>query len=279
MPGSRSSSSGRRRATAVYVHSQRATAAGVVNGTTPEFDHPAGLVGKTYAQIDSSRDVGSGVLYDATGFVDGAFRFAVNVTRPDLSETTDGWFADPDGLLVDVVAFMYDDGWAPFDIDASMESELNARGVKGAFGGLVFGVTGSWVDGGAGRRRSRANLRDIRGGPGPDPRGEEELDGPEHPPRRAVVRRLATRMDRRRGRRGHQRLCVHVGTSVAVVRRDAGAGLGFSFYAESSIAPPPSPPSPPLSPSPPLLEGAVGGDDGDGGGGGGGLPRYIPPWV
>ena len=131
---------------AVYVHSQRATAAGVVNGTTPEFDHPAGLVGKTYAQIDSSRDVGSGVLYDATGFVDGAFRFAVNVTRPDLSETTDGWFADPDGALVDVVAFMYDDGWAPFDIDASMESERTRAGE----GRWRIGV---WRDGQLGRRR------------------------------------------------------------------------------------------------------------------------------
>ena len=95
----------------MYVHSQRAASAGVVNGTTPKFDHPAGLVGKTYAQIDSSRDVGGGVLYDATGFVGGAFRYAVNVTRPGLSETVrNGWFADPDGALVDVVAFMYDDG-------------------------------------------------------------------------------------------------------------------------------------------------------------------------
>ena len=262
---------------AVYVHSQRASAAGVVNGTTPKFDHPAGLVGKTHAQIDSSRDVGSGVLYDATGFVDGAFKFAVNVTRPDLSETVrNGWFADPDGALVDVVAFMYDDGWAPFDIDASMESELNARdGVKGAFGGLVFGVTGSWVDVGAGRRETARTSAIF---------GVDQA-------RTLAAKRNLTDPNTHLGARWYDEVRREwtagedvAGTGVFVYTsepalllfaRDAGAGLGFSFYAESSIAPPPSPPSPPPLPSPPPFEGAVGG--GDGGGGGGGLPPIYSP--
>uniref|UniRef100_A0A7S0PRM3 PKD/REJ-like domain-containing protein n=1 Tax=Micromonas pusilla TaxID=38833 RepID=A0A7S0PRM3_MICPS len=235
---------------AVYVHSQRAASAGVVNGTTPKFDHPAGLVGKTYAQIDSSRDVGGGVLYDATGFVGGAFRFAVNVTRGSSGSSvkttdTDGWFADPDGALVDVVAFMYDDGWAPFDIDASMESELNARGVKGAFGGSVFGVTGSWVDTEAGRRETARTSAIF---------GVDQA-------RTLAAKRNLTDPNTHLGARWYDdsRREWTVGEDVAgtgvfvytsepallLFARDAGAGLGFSFYAERSVAPPPSPPSPP----------------------------------
>ena len=67
--------------------------------------HPAGLVGKTYEQIDASSDVGGGVKYDATGFVGGAFKFAVNASREDTPAGTPiDWFMDPESAGVDVVA-------------------------------------------------------------------------------------------------------------------------------------------------------------------------------
>jgi hypothetical protein len=51
--------------------------------------------------------------------------------------------------------------------------------------------------------------------------------------------------------------------TLLLFARDGGAGLGFSFYAESSIASPPLPPSPPPAPPSPPFEVTAA----DGGGG------------
>ena len=257
----------------VYVHSQRATATGIVNGTTPTFDHPAGLVGKTYEQIDASSDVGGGVKYDATGFVGGAFKFAVNASREDTPAGTPiDWFMDPESAGVDVVAFMYDDGWAPFDIVGSMESASGdpGAGVKGAFGKFVWGSLGTWVDTAQGRRK-RAQVSAIFG-----------LDQS----RTLAAKRNLTDPNTYLGARWYddverewtlgdtrQGTGVDVYTSeptLLLFARDGGAGLGFSFYAESSIASPPLPPSPPPAPPSPPFE--VTAADG-----GGGRRPFLPP--